>query len=140
MAEQRASLITLGSRDLVAAKRFYCDGFGWKPVFENDEIVFYDLNGLLLATFVDGALSEDMQRSGLRPGNFAIAHNVREEREVQPLIDALLAAGGTLLRAPDTSPIGGLRGYVTDPDEHAWEIAFNPSFRIEPSGKVVFGI
>lgn len=141
MAEQRASLITLGSRDLHASRRFYCEGFCWTPAFQNEEIIFYQLNGWLLATFAERALEDDMQRSALcRPGSFAMAHNVRREDEVGPLIDALVAAGGTLLRSPDRPPIGGLRGYVADPDDHAWEIAYNPAFKIDADGNLLFGV
>ncbi len=75
-----------------------------------------------------------------RPGSFALAHNVRTEPEVASLIAQLIAAGGALLRPPEPPPIGGLRGYVTDPDDHAWEIAYNPGFNIDPDGNVIFGV
>jgi uncharacterized protein len=39
--EQRISVVTLGVKDLVRSRRFYVDGFGWKPAFENKEIVFF---------------------------------------------------------------------------------------------------
>ena len=140
MAEPRVSLVTLGSNDLARSRRFYTGGFGWEPVFANEEIVFYDLGGVLLSTFLSSSLEEDMGRGGLRaPGAFALAHNVRSEREVSPLIDSLVAAGGKLLRAADAPPIGGLRGYVADPDDNAWEIAFNPAFGFTADGRIVFG-
>ncbi|MBU2588262.1 MAG: VOC family protein [Alphaproteobacteria bacterium] len=140
MAEPRISLITLGSRNLAKSRRFYVDGFGWEPVFENEEIIFYQLNGVILATFADAALKEDMVAGELyRPGAFAIAHNVREEGEVEALMTDLAAAGGRILRRADAPPIGGLRGYVADPDEHAWEIAYNPGFAIDNDGNILFG-
>jgi uncharacterized protein len=141
MAEQRISLITLGTRDLAKSRRFYVEGFGWEPVFENDEIIFYQLNGVILATFADSALMEDMggEVDLKRPGAFALAHNVRERTEVEPLMASLAAAGGRILRPADVPPIGGLRGYVADPDEHAWEIAYNPGFAIDKDGNVQFG-
>ncbi|MDZ4307231.1 VOC family protein [Allopontixanthobacter sp.] len=140
MAEQRISLITLGSRDLVKSRRFYVDGFGWKPVFENDEIIFYQLNGVILSTFADAALQDDMASGEFcRPGAFALAHNVRAEKEVEALMSDLVSAGGRVLRPADAPPIGGLRGYVTDPDDHAWEIAYNPAFPIDDDGNIVFG-
>ncbi len=102
--------------------------------------MFYDLGGVLLSTFLTASLEEDMARSGLQsPGRFALAHNVRSEAEVAPLLDALVAAGGTLLRAAEAPPIGGLRGYVADPDDNAWEIAFNPGFGFTADGRIVFG-
>ena len=62
------------------------------------------------------------------PGAFALAHNVATAGDVQPLIDRLADAGGTILRDGDAPPHGGYRGYVADPDDHAWEIAWNPAW------------
>ena len=33
--QQQVSVITLGVADLARSKRFYAEGFGWTPVFEN---------------------------------------------------------------------------------------------------------
>ena len=138
--QQRVSVITLGTTDLQRSKRFYVDGFGWAPVFENEEIVFYQLNGLVLGTYLLASLEVDMGRSGLRgPAPFALAHNVVEQHEVEPLIAALLAAGGKIIRPAGAPPHGGLRGYVADPDDHAWEIAWNPGFAMDADGNVQFG-
>jgi catechol 2,3-dioxygenase-like lactoylglutathione lyase family enzyme len=137
---QSVSVITLGIDDLVRSKRFYSEGFGWAPAFEDATIVFYQLNGLVLGTWLSIALAEDMQRPGHGPGSTALAHNVREESEVAPLMDRLVAAGGTLLRAAEAPPHGGFRGYVADPDGHAWEIAHNPGFTMDDAGNVTFGV
>ncbi len=72
------------------------------------------------------------------PGAYALAHNVTTPEGVQPVMDALLAAGGTLLRAADEPAHGGLRGYVADPDGHAWEIAWQPMIHIGDDGRVSF--
>ncbi len=139
--QQQISVITLGIADLARSRRFYVDGFGWNPVFENDEIIFYQMNGLMLGTWQQGSLEADMQRSGLvRPGAFALAHNVATAADVQPLLDRLAEAGGMILRDGDAPPHGGFRGYVTDPDDHCWEIAWNPAWTIDASGKVTFGL
>ena len=53
---------------------------------------------------------------------------------------ALAAAGGRVLRTGDAPPHGGLRGYVADPDDHAWEIAWNPAWTIDDQGHVTFGV
>lgn len=138
--QQQISVITLGVGDLARSRRFYVEGFGWAPVFENDEIVFYQMNGLVLGTWRESALGADMGRPGLaRPGAFAIAHNVPGRDDVQPVIDRLVAAGGRMLRAADAPPHGGVRGYVADPDDHAWEIAWNPAWPIDSEGRVRFG-
>src|SRR5689334_13842502 len=137
--QQQISVITLGVADLARSRRFYAEGFGWTPVFENAEISFYQMNGLVLGTWLQSGLEADMQRSGLvRPGAFALAHNVAAQGDVQPLIDRLAAAGGRVLRNGDAPPHGGFRGYVADPDDHAWEIAFNPAWPIDAEGHVRF--
>jgi catechol 2,3-dioxygenase-like lactoylglutathione lyase family enzyme len=139
--QQQISVITLGVLDLARSRRFYVDGFGWKPVFENREIVFYQMNGLMLGTWLLSALEADSQRLGLaRPGAFALAHNVASQGDVQILIDRLAEAGGKVLRDADAPPHGGFRGYVADPDDHAWEIAWNPAWAIDDRGLVTFGL
>lgn len=138
---QQISVITLGIRDLERFRRFYEHGFGWTPVFANEEIIFYQMNGFVLGTFLLSSLEADMNGTGLRtPGAFSLAHNVRTKEEVSPLMDRLLEAGGRLLRAADAPPHGGFRGYVADPDEHAWEIAWNPAWTIAEDGRVTFGV
>lgn len=137
--QQQISVITLGIDDLARSRRFYGEGFGWTPVFENEEIAFYQMNGLVLGTWLKGSLAEDMQRPGeAGAGTYALAHNVPAEGDVQPLIDRLAAAGGTILRPGDAPPHGGFRGYVADPDGHAWEIAWNPAWTIDEAGHVTF--
>ena len=138
--QQQISVITLGVRDIAASSRFYRDGFGWKPVFEQDDIVFYQMNGFVLGTWLESALREDTRRPRLaRPGAFSLAHNVRTRDDVAVLLDRLGAHGGTLLRPADEPPYGGLRGYVADPDDHTWEIAWNPAWAIDEQGHVSFG-
>ena len=138
--QQQISVITLGIADIARSKRFYVDGFGWTPVFETPDIVFYQMNGLMLGTWLTPALETDMQRAVSRPGAFALAHNVPAQHDVQPLLDRLAARGGRLLRAGDAPPHGGFLGYVADPDDHAWEIAYNPAWLIAPDGRVTFGL
>ena len=139
--QQQISVITLGVADIGRSRRFYAQGFGWAPVFENDEIVFYQMNGLMLGTWLESGLAADSNRPNLaRPGAFALAHNVPTRGDVQPAMDALVAAGGSLLKAPVDPPHGGYSGYVADPDGHAWEIAWNPAWAIDAEGRVRFGV
>ena len=139
--QQQISVITLGIGDLSRSRRFYCEGFGWRPVFENEEIIFYQMNGLVLDTWLTTSLARDMKRTGLaRPGAFALAHNVGAADEVQTLLDHLSNYGGRVLRAADAPLHGGFRGYIADPDDHAWEIAWNPAWPISPEGLVRFGV
>lgn len=140
--QQQISVITLGIDDLARSKHFYTEGFGWRPAFENDEIAFYQMNGFVFATWCKAALADDMRRQPAGDGQarFALAHNVATRAEVEPLIASLVAAGGNLLRAADEPVHGGFRGYVADPDGHAWEIAWNPAWPIDEEGHVSFAL
>ena len=126
--QQSLSVITIGMTVPVRSRRFYVEGFGWTPAFESDEIIFYQMNGFVLGTFLRSALETDMNRpAGNAPGAYALAHNVASQADVVPVMDRLIAAGGTLLRPADAPPHGGFRGYVADPDGHAWEIMKVPA-------------
>jgi catechol 2,3-dioxygenase-like lactoylglutathione lyase family enzyme len=139
--QQQISVITLGIADLRRSKHFYVEGFGWRPIFENEEIAFYQMNGFVLGTWLQSKLESDMRRGGLaHPGAFALAHNVGSGAEVQSLLHQLAGSGGRILRDGDAPPHGGFRGYVADPDDHAWEIAWNPAWTIDDQGRVTFGL
>jgi catechol 2,3-dioxygenase-like lactoylglutathione lyase family enzyme len=138
--QKQISCVTLGVTDIARSRRFYIEGFGWKPVFENPDVVFYQMNGLMLGTWLTKELEGDMRRSLTHPGAYSIAHNVATKDEVQPVIDRLAQFGGKVLRPADAPPHGGFRGYIADPDDHAWEIAWNPAWPISPEGYVTWGV
>lgn len=57
--QQRRSILMLGVDNLAAMRDFYVDEFGWTPVTENKDIVFFKLNGVLLSFFEKEALTQD---------------------------------------------------------------------------------
>ncbi len=139
--QQQISVITLGITELLRSRRFYVEGFGWTPVFENEEIIFYQMNGFVLGTFSKPALEQDMSRTGLSvPGAFSLAHNVATQEDVQIVMRQLVESGGRVIREADAPRHDGFRGYVSDPDDHAWEIAWNPAWKIDEHGFVQFGL
>lgn len=139
--QQQISVITLGIKDLCRSRNFYANGFGWVPVFENAEIIFYQMNGLVLGTWLEDALLTDMKRPAPTASSASsLAHNVPMMDDVEPLMARLIDHGGKLLRPADAPPYGGLRGYISDPDGHAWEIAWNPAWAIDDKGHVTFGL
>ena len=138
--EQRISLVTLGVKDLVASKRFYVDGLGWKPVFQNQEIIFFQVGGMIFALFLRDKLAEDFQTDPAMFGRagMSLAYNVREKSEVDPLMQQAAKAGATILRSARQASWGGYSGYFADPDGFAWEVAWNPAWRLAPDGSVEF--
>lgn len=138
--QQQMSVVTLGVADLTRSKRFYVDGFGWRPVFENEEIVFYQMNGFVLGTWTADRLAEDCRRAAKQSAGFSLGHNVDARDDVDGVMSRLESHGGVVLRPADEPQHGGYRGYIVDPDGHAWEIAWNPAFPISPEGYVTFGL
>ncbi|HUO36030.1 MAG TPA: VOC family protein [Candidatus Acidoferrum sp.] len=138
--EQRISLVTLGVKDLAASKKFYVEGLGWKPVFENNEVVFFQAGGMIFALFLRDELAADFNAGSATFGRaaMALAYNVREKSEVDPIIQRAAAAGAKILKQPKQAPWGGYSGYFADPDGFAWEVAWNPGWPIAADGSVQY--
>jgi catechol 2,3-dioxygenase-like lactoylglutathione lyase family enzyme len=136
--EQRVSLITLGVTDLARARAFYA-ALGWTGQ-EVGETVFFQAGGLAVALWGRDKLAADAgvpDTGGAGFGGVALAHNVRSEAEVESVVAAAVAAGATVTRAPGPTFYGGYAAYFTDPDGHAWEIAYNPGFTLADDGALV---
>ena len=145
--EPRISFVTLGVSDLQRATRFYEQALGLPRIPTPPEVVFFEMGRTWLALYPRDLLAAD---AGVEPGpppgspgssgfpGFSLAHNVASGEEVQAALDRLSRYGGRILRRADAPPYGGLRGYVADPDDHAWEIAWNPAWPISPEGYVRF--
>ncbi|SDY42562.1 hypothetical protein SAMN05661080_03437 [Modestobacter sp. DSM 44400] len=133
--EQRISLVTLGTTDLVRSRAFY-EALGWRGQ-EVEQTVFFQAGGLALVLWSRAALAAD---SGVGDpgsdgfGGISLAHNVRSRAEVDEVLAQVTAAGGTLTRPAAETFYGGYAGCFTDPDGHVWEVAHNPGFALGPEG------
>jgi len=132
--EQRLTIITLGVNDLKTSIDFYENKFGWKrSEMSNDDIVFYQLNGLYLSLYSKNELAKDATVDSLGNGfkGFTIAYNARSEKEVDDLINAFKEKGVEIVKEPHKAFWGGYSSYISDPDGNLWEIAFNPYLKID---------
>ena len=59
---------------------------------------------------------------------FALAHNVDSQQEVDALLLQAEQAGAIIVKRGQPTFYGGYAGYFQDPDGHLWEVAFNPAF------------
>lgn len=137
--DQRISLITLGVSDLARARRFYEDGLGWTKGNPEDEVAFYQLtNGLVLAVWSRAELAADARvaDTGATFSGITIAFNTRSRDEVDEVLAAVAAAGGTVTKPAEEQVWGGYSGYFSDPDGHPWEVAFNPGWSMDDAGHV----
>lgn len=137
MTPQRVSLITLGVADLDRARAFY-GALGWVPVPSPPGVVFYQLDGMVLGLFPLGPMAEDQGRPGaaLATGALALAQNFADRAGVDLAFEAATAAGATALKPPEEVFWGGYSGQYMDPDGHVWEVAHNPFWVIDKTGRV----
>ncbi|MDE3011081.1 MAG: VOC family protein [Pseudomonadota bacterium] len=131
----RITMITIGVDDLERALRFYRDGLGFKTEgifgqeFEHGAVAFFDLQaGLKLAIWPRKSLAHD---SGIAPGKanpteFTLGHNVASRAEVDTVMEQARMAGATIVKAAQDTFWGGYGGYFQDPDQHLWEVVWNP--------------
>ncbi|MEA2309244.1 MAG: uncharacterized protein QOG41_435 [Thermoleophilaceae bacterium] len=133
--DQRLSLVTLGVGDLRRARDFY-EALGLatraKP---DDDVVFFQLGGIVLALWDRARLAED---SGVDDpggwGGVTLAYNVRSPEEVDAVIAQAEAAGARIPRHGAETFWGGYSGVFVDPDGHPWEVAHNPRWEVTADG------
>lgn len=131
--EQRITFITLGVKDLQTSIDFYENKFGWKrSEMSNDNIVFYELNGIHISLYNAHELAKDatVDSSGSGFKGFTMAYNCRSEEEVDTLIQSLNEKGVKIVKEPQKVFWGGYSSYISDPDGFLWEIAFNPFLKL----------
>lgn len=136
--EQRVSFITLAVTDLGASRRFYVDGLGWEPTFEDPEEVLMFRAGPLVVLALwdrDHFEAEVGQPAQTGPGvvPITLSHNVHTRDEVESALADARAAGATEVSDGVERDWGGYTGYFADPDGFRWEVAFNPG----PIGQTV---
>ena len=131
----RITVITLAVDDLEKAVSFYRDGLGFPTEgiigkeFEYGAVAFFDLQaGLKLAIWPRKNLAHD---SGLPLGNasateLSIGHNVSSKSEVDEVMEQARKAGAVIVKPAQETFWGGYAGYFQDPDQHLWEVVWNP--------------
>jgi catechol 2,3-dioxygenase-like lactoylglutathione lyase family enzyme len=135
--EQRISLVTLGVSDLARARRFY-EALGWRTsAGPDDDVVFFQAMGMVLALWGRAELAADssVEDSG-GWGGVALAHNVRSPEDVDAVLAEASAAGATIGRSGAATFWGGYSGVFIDPDGHPWEVAHNPHWTLGEDGSV----
>ena len=129
------TIITLSVDDLERSLTFYRDGLGLPTQgiigqeFEHGAVVFFELqHGVKLALWPRTSIAHDTHLPVQTPSatDFTLAHNVSSKEEVDVVMEQAKAAGATILKAAQETFYGGYAGYFQDPDQHVWEVAWNP--------------
>lgn len=133
MTFKNLTSVTLAVKDLQTAQHFYVDGLGFvADDFEGvnhpmGEARFFWFSGMRLGLWpisnmrMDTGANLSLVRSGAVYGL-----SVSSTEEVSMLVQSAVQMGGTLLIEPRENFWGGFSGYITDPDDHIWEVIFDP--------------
>lgn len=136
----RLTVITIGVDDLERSLRFYRDGLGLKTEgiigleFEYGAVAFFDLQaGLKLAIWPRKSISRDsgLPLSSPSPTECTLGHNVSSREEVNAAMEQAKNAGAVIVKPAQDTFWGGYAGYFQDPDQHLWEIVWNPLLLVE---------
>jgi uncharacterized protein len=131
----RITVLTLGVDDLDRALRFYRDGLGLKTdgivgkEIEFGAVAFFRLQGgLQLALWPRKSIAHDcgLPASKPAPTEVTIGHNVSSKAEADAVMKQGSAAGATIVKPAQDTAWGGYAGYFLDPDQHLWEVVWNP--------------
>ncbi|WP_062017011.1 VOC family protein [Aureimonas sp. AU4] len=139
MRDARVTLVTLGVSSLDRSGRFY-EALGWhRTKAGNESVVFLQGEGIVLSLFglIDLARDAGLEAEPLpRFRGLSLALNLPSEGDVDRLFAAALEAGAASVKAPQKVFWGGYSGYFADPDGHLWEVAHNPFFPLDASGRI----
>src|SRR5690606_2887954 len=128
MLPQRLSLVTLGVADVAASRSFY-ERLGFEAAaIEDETVAFFQLGGTVLAIFGHQSLAEDagVPHAGEGFRGVSLAINLAGEAEVDAALQHAEDCGAKIVQPGRKVFWGGYSGYFADPDDHLWEIAFNP--------------
>ena len=136
----RITVITLGVQDLNRALRFYRDGLGLRTdgvigqEFEHGAVAFFDLQAnLKLALWPRVSIAHDtgLPSSAPDPTAFTLGHNVSSRAEVDAVMEQASKAGAVIVKPAHDTFWGGYAGYFQDPDQHLWEVVWNPQLPVQ---------
>jgi catechol 2,3-dioxygenase-like lactoylglutathione lyase family enzyme len=138
--DQRVSLVTLGVRDLARARAFY-EALGWRTGAQpDDDTVFFQTGCMIVGLWDRSLLAQDSGADDTGGwGGVTLAHNVASPAEVDEVIAQAAAAGATIARRGAETFWGGYSGVFHDPEGHAWEVAHNPYWSLQPDGSILLG-
>ena len=135
----RVTVITVCVDDLERSLKFYRDGLGLKTEgiigkeFEHGAVAFFDLQaGLKLAIWPRESLAHDSGLPLTAPSatELSLGHNVSSKSEVDAVMAQAKSAGAIIVKPAQDTFWGGYAGYFQDPDQHLWEVVWNPQWAL----------
>ena len=141
MVPQRVSLVTIGAINLPELRMFY-QKLGWsETAISSDNFSVFETAGVLLTLY---PLQELLKDTGLeaskQAGGFSgitLSINVDQPADVDTTIEEVRQAGGKIIKEPHDAYWGGRVAYFLDPENHTWEVAWNPTAVFDERGAML---
>jgi uncharacterized protein len=136
----RITVITLGVENLERSLAFYRDGLGLPTQgivgqeFEYGAVAFFDLqSGVKLALWPRENIARDagVPRGPRSATELTLGHNLNSKKEVDAVMAQAKRAGARIVKEPADTFWGGYAGYFQDPDDHLWEVLWNPQWVVQ---------
>jgi uncharacterized protein len=130
---QRLTVVTLGARNMPGLRAFY-RALGWhENQGSDDTFTSFTLGGVRLALYPIALLAAEAapDEAPVEPGSWngvTLAVNVASRDEVDDVFAAAIRAGARAVAAATEREWGGYTGYIADPEDNRWEIAWAPGF------------
>jgi uncharacterized glyoxalase superfamily protein PhnB len=115
---------------------------GWRPANSSDEFASFVLGGAVLALYPRELLQSEAapDLAPPAPGSWSgvtLALNVDHVDEVDEVFDAAIRAGARAVAEPRDREWGGRSGYIADPEQNRWEIAWAPGAMFDERGAII---
>lgn len=134
--ELQINIVTLGVNDLETMADWYQTKFGWPSSRNMDGTISFRLTNMVLILVPEKKLARKLfvwhDGRGFKRTMLTIGFNTEKQ-----LIDAfqdLEEKGVLIIRQPERSADGGYTGYITDPEDNFWELAWYPFVEMEYPG------
>ena len=123
-------MVSLGVSDVSASASQYAEGFGWTLMRRDHDSAWFDWAGSILSLWDATAFHSDIGGGRhARGGHVALACIAACEADAAEMVKRLQSADWRTVRPLERTGHGGARAYLSDRDDHLWEVLWNPSLR-----------
>lgn len=127
-ASMRISVITLATSDQQRSCDFYRAMLACEPQRDRSGVTYFKLDGCWLALYPRAELA---RYCGVAPAGsgfegITVSVNLASAQEVSTAVERARGAGAAVVREPGKVDWGGYIAWIADPDQHLWELVYNP--------------
>ena len=137
----RVSVVALRTLDLARSTAFYT-ALGWElSAASTPAMSLFKTAGSLLLVCTDELLAQlggeevAAALAGEPNSEAVLSIHVATDEDVADAIQEAANAGGTVVKPPTSTPLGGAYAFFADPDGHLWEVIRHPLYRLGADGR-----